>query len=199
MASDSNLVRRVGQSDSRAFGELLARHSEAVRRHLQRMLRDSSAADDLLQEVFLRLWTRSGQWQGSGSIRPWLLRIATNLTVNYLRSERRRKQRPLHPPPAAVDDSNEDLVPGWMIDASTLSPDQIVELDEQQSLLLGLLDELPAEKREVFRMAHEQEMDIADVADALGIPPGTVKSRLHYTYKRLAQGWRNIQAQWEDQ
>ena len=67
-------------------------------------------ADDLTQETFLRVWTRSEQWDGRGSFTGWLYRIATNLALNHLRSVKRRRQRPLELP-AEPDDDDDDWVP----------------------------------------------------------------------------------------
>ena len=196
MASDDRaLVARVAAGDAEAFESLLERYGEAVRRHLGRMVRTGGAADDLAQEAFLRVWTRAGQWDGRGSFRGWLFRIATNLALNHLRSVRRRRQRPLEPPPPEPlsDEDDEPLAPAWMIDASALGPDAIVELAEERELCRRLIDRLPEGKREVFRMAHEAEMPVREIAEALDIPEGTVKSRLHHARKRLAREWQALE------
>ena len=186
---DEHLLSRTAAGDEQAFDALFERHADPVRRHLQRMLRAPGAADDVLQEVFLRVWTRADQWQGRGSVAGWLYRIATNLALNHLRSERRRPRRPLQPAPAGEDD--DDRTPGWMIDAAALGPDAVAELAERRELVRRHVADLPEEKREVIRLVYQEEMDIADAADALGIPPGTVKSRLHYARKRLARTLRD--------
>ena len=63
--------------------------------HIARIVREPAATEDLVQEVFLRVWTRAEQWQGSGTVKGWLYRIATNLSLNHLRSVKRRPQQPL--------------------------------------------------------------------------------------------------------
>ena len=94
VATDGDLIQRVLCSDAAAFDALYERHASAVRWRLVQVVRDEAAADDLLQETFLRLWTRAEQWQGTGSVAGWLMRIATNLALNHLRSKRRRPARP---------------------------------------------------------------------------------------------------------
>ena len=140
----------------------------------------------MLQEVFLRLWTRAEQWQGRGSLAGWLMRTATNLALNHIRSGKRRRQRPLE---AWRDsgDEDENAVPGWMVDEASLRPDELMELAERRSAWREAIDALPELKREVVRLVLEAEMDISEVADKLGIPPGTVKSRLHYARGDLAE------------
>lgn len=200
MESEQDLIRRICERDEHAFETLFARYREIVRRHLARTVRDEEAADDLLQEVFLRVWTCAEQWDGRGAFKAWLLRIATNLALNHLRSVRRRREQPLEITTRndTDDEENESPVPGWMIDASALGPDAALEQVERYELLWRLVDGLPEEKHEVLRMVYEAEMDIRDVASALGIPDGTVKSRLHYAVKRLAREWKEIAKEWEE-
>ena len=187
--TDEALMQAVAARDPHALEALVARHAEMVRRHLQRTVRDHGLADDLLQEVFLRVWTRADQWSAQGPLRAWLCRIATNLALNQFRSARRRRQQSLSGAPRPSEDDQDSPAPAWMIDASALGPEAIAEQAEQQALLRRLVDDLPEEKREVFRMVHEHDMLVRDVARQLGIPEGTVKSRLHYATKRLARQW----------
>jgi len=198
LESDKELIRRVVGQDSDAFDTLMLRHEQLVRRHLLRMLRDDSVAEDLTQEVFLQLWRKSDQWTGEGSLKAWLVRIATNLALNYFRSVRRRRERPLETSQPAGQDDDESLVPSWMIDASTLGPDEVFELAEQREILAGLLNGLSEDKREMLRMVHNDQMNYAEVAQAMGIPLGTVKSRMHYTMKQLYAQWQRSDEQQEN-
>ena len=185
---DRELIGRIRQGDEAAFEQLAGRHASLLRRHLVSMVHDRAAAEDLLQEVLLRLWTRAEQWQGSGSVRGWLRRTATNLALNHLRAARRRRERPLRPAPAEPE-GEEDLVPGWMIDTATLGPDAALERAELRRRMRRLMDELPGEKREVLQLVYDEEADVEEAAQRLRVPPGTVKSRLHYARKHLARKW----------
>ena len=89
-------------------------------------------------------------------------------------------------------------MPGWMVDASALGPDEIFDLAEQRELLSQLLDELPEEKRELLHLVHDEEMNYEEVAEALGIPVGTVKSRMYHTIKLLSRQWRQNNTKWEN-
>jgi len=164
-----------------------------VRGHLDRIVCDGAAAEDLDQEVWLRVWQRAAQWDGRGSFGAWVLRIATNLALNHLRSLRRSREQPLEPPAGNVDQDEGDLTPGWMVDAAALGPDEIAAQQEQHSLLRSLVDALPDPARQMVRMVHQHQMDLAEVAEALGIPLGTAKSRLHYAIKRLGRQWMEIE------
>jgi RNA polymerase sigma-70 factor (ECF subfamily) len=188
--ADAELLSRIRTRDEAAFDALLARHRTAVRGRILRIVRDPATADDLVQEVFVRVWTRADQFAGRGSVRGWLMRTATNLALNHLRSARRRRQTPLEARPAEAED--EDLVPAWMIDASTPRPDETAEQDERLALLRQTVGELSREKRDVLRLVHEEDLRLREAAEALGIPEGTVKSRLHHATRDLARLWRRV-------
>jgi len=188
---DRELINRIAQKDVEAFEMLYSRHGHAIRRHLSRMCRDAGAAEDLAQEVFLRVWTRANQEKGHATPKAWIFRIATNLMLNHIRSVRRRRERPLN---ILIDigDNGEDesFAPDWMIDLSSRGPDAVFEELEQCELLWRFVDDLPEGKREAMHLVYDAEMEIREAAEALGIPEGTVKSRLHHARKQVAQDWR---------
>jgi RNA polymerase sigma-70 factor, ECF subfamily len=198
MLDDSELMARVREYDVNAFETLSARYRESIYRHVLVMTHDSNASEDVVQEVFLRIWTRAEQWHGRGSFKAWLFRIATNLALNHLRTLRRRRQQPLEMPPDPLDEDDESSVPSWIVDHSLPGLDVLLEENERRQLLQQMIEELPEEKRAVFRLVHDAEMETRQVAQTLGIPEGTVKSRLYYATKRLAQKWRDLQQEWED-
>ena len=194
MPSDQVLVDRLLQGDANAFEVISERYEEPIRRHLLHIVRDDAAVEDLLQEVFLRVWTRAEQWNHSGPFKAWLYRIATNLALNHLRSVKRRREQPLEITDSWSDDDDEDnFLPAWMSDASALTPDTILELTEQREQIHKLVDRLPEEKRAVFRLVLQMELSIKETAGELGIPEGTVKSRLHYAKKHLAHEWQELE------
>jgi RNA polymerase sigma-70 factor (ECF subfamily) len=191
-STDQDLVAQVSQRQAPAFELLFNRYGEWVCAHLRRIVRDSSTADDLSQEVFLLLWNRAEQWHGQGPFKAWLLRIATNLALNHLRAVHRRREQPLDLP-LGTDTEEETPVPAWMADASALGPDALFEETERQERLHRLIEELPEDKREVFRLIHDAQMEIREVARQLDIPEGTVKSRLHHARRRIARQWQDLE------
>ena len=192
MLSDQDLVRQILEHDAHAFEVLFERYGEMIERHLAHLVGDNAMAQDLVQEVFLRVWTRAEQWNESGPFRAWLYRIATNLALNALRSVRRRHEQPLDAPPEQAEGEDESLAPTWLLDAATLGPDASLELTEEREQFRRLVEGLPEEKRQVFRLVHQMEMSLRDAADELGIPEGTAKSRLHYAKKQLARAWQEL-------
>ncbi len=187
--SDAILMQRIVARDQEAFAILFARYQAQVTESLRWITRDPVAADDLTQEVFLRVWNRADQWSGQGSFRGWLFRIARNLSLNQLRSQSRRREQPLEMPSLYDEEDEEQPVPGWMIDRAALGPDVQLERAEQRRILQALIDALPEEKREVFQMVYEDEVALREVAEQLAIPEGTVKSRLFHARKQLAEAW----------
>ncbi len=198
MLADAELVERVRSRDADAFELLSDRYRESVARHVCGLLRDASASEDVTQEVFLRVWTHAEQWNGQGSFKAWLFRVATNLALNHLRALQRRRQQPLETAADPLDEDDESSLPAWMVDHSLPDPETLLEQSERSQLLQQLVDELPTEKRAVFRLVYDHEMATRQVAQTLGIPEGTVKSRLHYATRRLAQAWRDLQQEWEE-
>jgi RNA polymerase sigma-70 factor (ECF subfamily) len=187
--SDAQLMSRVAGSDPDAFDALAERYEKAITLRLRDIIRDSDADRDLTQEVLLRVWTHADQWDGRGSLNGWILRIATNTALNHLRTVRRRRESPLEFSAEEQD---------YEADTSALRPEEAVELAERNRLFRQLVEELPADKQEVLRLVHESGMEVQEVAEALGVPEGTVKSRLHYARKRLAREWRNLEREWEE-
>jgi RNA polymerase sigma-70 factor (ECF subfamily) len=197
--TDRDLVAGLIAGDERAFEELYAQYGEGIQRHVARFVR-SDAAQDLAQEVFLRAWQRAEQWDGRGTFKAWLYRIATNLALNHLRTVRRRREQPLYGGGAGGDivDGDEEDVPAWVFDDAALGPGAAVEQSERLAQVRQLVDQLADNKRRLFRLVHEYEMSVRDAADQLGIPEGTAKSRLYYARKQLAQQWQDLEARWED-
>lgn len=193
--SDLELAEQVQAQDEAAFERLYERYQAALLRYLLSIVRSQPAAQDVLQETFLRVWTRAEQWNRQGSFKAWLYRIATNLAFNHLRTLRRHPADPL---PAEDEggwdewSEEETPAPGWLVDSSTLGPAAALEEAEAMAHLQQAIDRLPEEKREVFRMVHEMELSIRDTAGRLGIPEGTVKSRLHYAEKQVGQAWQSL-------
>ncbi len=118
-----------------------------------------------------------------------LMKVATNLALNHLRSQKRQPVR-LIQPTSPSDDDDESLVPGWLIDQASAGPMDLLHEAEQHQAMGEMINALPPAKREVMRLVHHQQMNIEEAADELGIAPGTVRSHLHYARHKLADAWR---------
>lgn len=192
--TDEELLGRIQNQDNQAFSELHARYMDALNRHARSIVHEEDASADLVQEVFIRVWQKAEQWNGSGSVRAWLYRITTNLSLNHLRSQKRRPQQALNPPTEyrtseEFSDDWETRVPARLMESASLRPEVVVERAEEKRQIWSMVDALPRDKSEVFRMVYESEMDLKSVADALDIPEGTVKSRIYHSKRTLALRW----------
>jgi RNA polymerase sigma-70 factor (ECF subfamily) len=197
MRSDGDLLQAIKGQNTDAFETFFERHRERVRLHIGRILRNPDATEDVLQETFLRVWMHADQWDRSGACISWLLKIATNLALNNLRSLRRKREVPLEGS-SSTNKQGDSLIPEWMADEDTLGPEEALEISERLAMVRRLVDDLPEEKREVIRLVHESDMGISEAAETLGIPEGTIKSRLHNARKRLAQQWDKVCSEWEE-
>jgi len=194
--SDQELVNQLQDGDSQAFDELFERYQAAILRHLVHLTGNEMAAQDLLQEVFLRVWLRSEQWDGRGSFKGWLYKIATNLALNHLRTLRRRREQSLFETETTKEEE-EDWVPAWLVESTILGPQAALEQAEEHHLFQQILASMPEEKQQVIRLISSFDLSIQDTATYLSLPEGTVKSRLHYARKTLSREWKELLKEWE--
>ena len=194
MLSDEILLMKIAIRDAEAFEMLASRYRDALRRYLSGMTRDSNVAEDLLQETLLRVWTRAEQWNGQGTVKSWLFRVATNLALNDMRNRKRRREQTLDTGHADSDFGTPDT-PAWMAGAFALTPEQCALQAEDATRLRRLVAELPEAKRNVLRLVYEEDMELRDVAGLLDIPEGTVKSRLYHARKHLSRCWNAEQGE----
>ena len=188
---DPQLIAQIKERDERAFQQFFERYREQVHQRVRRIVRDDASANDVVQEVFLRVWNRAGQWSGRGTVASWLFRIATHLSLTHLRTVRRRREQRLEMLSETVEQETQQ-VPEWMIEAASERPDARMERADQQRWLRRQVQELSEDKREVFHLIYDAQVEVRDAADRLGIPEGTVKSRLHHGRRQLSQAWQAI-------
>jgi RNA polymerase sigma-70 factor, ECF subfamily len=193
--TDAELVGRVRQGEAAAFETLFARHRPTVHRRALSIVRDEAAADDIVQEAFLRLWQRADQWSGEGPLAAWLAGIATNQALMHLRTQRRRREQRFDPDRGG--DPTVDALPEWLREAASQAANQAADISyeqrQRQRWLEHQVDNLGADKREVFRLVYHAEVEVRQAALQLGIPEGTVKSRLYHGRRQLAAAWNDLE------
>ena len=164
-------IAAAAAGDAAAFGVIVERYQEAAFRAAWLLLRDAPAAEDVAQEAFVRAYRQISTFRQEAAFRPWLLRIVHNLALNELRARRRRGG--LFERVAAV--SQRSIEP----------PDREVAAKDEASQVLRAIDELPADDRLVLHLRYFMELPEREIAEAIGRPAGTVKSRLHRASQRL--------------
>jgi len=177
--SDEQAMWRVQSADDpAAFARLVERWEAPVQRLCARMTGDLHRAEDLAQEAFARVFARRRDFASGGRFSTWLWRIAINLCHD---ENRRRMRHPECPLDLSADDAPPD-VPAP--DLST--PSQVVERLEQAEIIRRALLRLPESQRSVVLLRHYEGLKFAEIAEVLGIPEGTVKSRMFDALERLA-------------
>ncbi len=170
---ESALILKAKKGDLEAFNELVLNYQHLVYNLTRSILGDPDRAEDATQQTFLNAFQHLGSFRG-GSFRSWLLRTATNTCYDLLRSLKRHPTVPLFP-----QDSNgtEFDNPSWIVDPMPSAQAQL-ETREMEQALYRRLDELPSVFRSVITLIDLNGIDYDEAARALGIPLGTVKSRL---------------------
>ncbi|MFF5446407.1 sigma-70 family RNA polymerase sigma factor [Streptomyces sp. NPDC012888] len=161
---------RRGSTDEALIRSVYEEHGQALLAYATRLTGDRAAAEDVVQETLIRAWRHSDALvNGKGSVRGWLLTVTRNIITDRYRAKAARPAEvagsPATPP---VEEDHADSV----VDAMTV---------------MGALDRLSAEHRDVLTELYYRQRTVAEVADTLGIPPGTVKSRSHYALKALRE------------
>jgi RNA polymerase sigma-70 factor, ECF subfamily len=173
---DTELISKVVNGDQRAFLALYDHYSSRVYTLIFHMLNDEMLAEEVLQETFLRLWSRAGQYMPErGSPLMWLLAIARRTTLERLRFES-------HRPP--LSDESE---PSTFLE-SIPEPESTSEEARWRSLYLAV-QSLPKEQRKVIELAYYQGLSQSEIAEILNLPLGTVKTRLRAGMIRLRHQW----------
>jgi RNA polymerase sigma-70 factor, ECF subfamily len=181
--ADEMLMAAYRAGDVRAFERLVSRHEKPVWNFLRRFVRDPAAAEDLLQEVFLRVIKGADEWKGTAKFSTWMYTIARNLCVDHARRAVHRVASSLDGPEhASAEDapSLHERIPSPAPRADDLAADRQAAARIDQAVAA-----LPAEQREVFLMREVMEMPFAEIAAAVGVTEPTVKSRMRYALEKL--------------
>jgi RNA polymerase sigma-70 factor (ECF subfamily) len=180
--ADEVLMQAYRAGDVRAFERLVARHEKPVWNFIRRFVSDAATAEDLLQEVFLRVVKSADEWRGTAKFSTWLYTIARNLTVDQARRAVHRNAASLDAERAIGESTStlHDRIPSPDRRADELAADR-----ETKRRIDEAVATLPADQREVFLMREVMEMPFAEIAAAVGASEPTVKSRMRYALEKL--------------
>ena len=180
--TDEELLLEYRQTgDETFFAELVRRYEKPLYSYLCRYLRDRQLAEDVFQASFLKLHLKCDDFTEGRKLRPWLYRIATNQAIDTIRTGRRHRLRSLDAPvcdaghPAVID----------TFDSGETSPSQHLEKQERSAWVRRAVAFLPEHLKCVVQLIYFQGVSYQDAAGALGIPIGTVKSRMHAALVKL--------------
>jgi len=167
---------------------LVRRYERELYGYLRRYLGDANLADDVFQNTFLQLYLKREQYEAGRPVRPWLYTIATHQAIDALRRAGRHPTVSLEQQTGDESDGEPQRLLGLLEEAGP-SPVDRVSTDEAREVVRQSVDALPDFLRQVVNLAYFQGLPYRDVAEVLGIPVGTVKSRLHTALQRLHDAW----------
>lgn len=179
--SDEHLLRMVAKQDLHAYEVLYDKHAAAMFGLILRIVRDSTAAEELLQETFWQIWQNASQYEGTGAAAAWMFRIGRNRSLDELR---RQKARPRSSEQVDIESAYRTTganQPSAESEAETL-------LNRQQ--IQHALSALPEEQRVCLTLAYFEGLSHAQIGERLNLPMGTVKSRLRIGMEKLERSLR---------
>ena len=168
---DAEILGRCLAGDERAYRELVQRYERQVFTLARRMLGSAEDAEDLTQETFVRMFRALERYDPARPFAAWLYTIASRLCIDHLR---RRRVRPIAALPRDADDDRP-----FEVEDTALRPDEQVAHAEEEDRVRGLIDSLPPHYRLVVLLRHQQDLSYDEIAEALHLPLGTVKARIH--------------------
>jgi RNA polymerase sigma-70 factor (ECF subfamily) len=169
--SDEVLIRNIARGDKRAMQVLFARHNVRVYRFIARLI-GQDAAEDLVSDVFLDVWRKAGQFEGRSQVSTWLLGIARYKAMSHLRSR-------------TADQLDDETAQA--IEDPADNPEVVVEKKDTGALLRKCLTRLSLGHREVIDLVYYHDRSMEEVAQILQIPQATVRTRMFYARKQLAE------------
>jgi len=171
-SSDEMLIARIAGGDRLAMQTLFARYRTPVYRWLLRLVGNETVAEDLLSDVFLDVWRQAGRFQARSAVSTWLLAIAR---FKALSARRSRKDTEL-------DETIEATVPD-----SADNPEVVLQKKNRDQFVRTALTTLSLEHREIIDLVYYHDKSVDECAQILGVPSGTVKTRMFYARKKLAE------------
>jgi RNA polymerase sigma-70 factor (ECF subfamily) len=173
MGVEPRLIRRLQDGDLAALGELYELFKDVVYRTALAITRDEHAAEDILQECFVRLYHYAESIDTERPLKPWLYRVVVNLSYDWF--SRKPTLQPL------------DDVLEWLSGLPNVlpSPDRKTEEEELYKMVRDVIEELPMSHQAVVVLFYLENLSLEEVAEVMELPVGTVKSRLYHARKRL--------------
>lgn len=170
--SDADLLSRLAAGDAVAMKAFFARHQAKVFRFAMRLLRDTMAAEDLTNEVFMRVWQRAESFRGQSAVSTWLLSITRNMALSRLRKRTEE----------GLGDEQADA----LVDEAD-TPEMLAQKTSKGDAIKLCIAKLSQEHREIIDLVYYHEKSVREVGEIVGIPVATVKTRMFYARKHLAE------------
>jgi RNA polymerase sigma-70 factor (ECF subfamily) len=170
--SDEVLIGRIAGGDRLAMQVLFARHNVRVYRFMLRFVKNEATAEDLISEVFLDVWRQAGKFEGRSAVSTWLLSIARFKALSAVRKR-------------SEDELDEETAEAIVDEADT--PEETLAKKDKGAVLRQCMSALSNEHREIIDLVYYHEKSVEEVAEIVGIPEATVKTRMFYARKKLGE------------
>jgi RNA polymerase sigma-70 factor, ECF subfamily len=189
------VYRSGGATGRAAFRTLIERHEHELMSFLIRLMGDRTAAEDVFQEAFLQIHQSMASFDAQRSFRPWLFTIAANKGRDYLRKKGRQRTVDLSAPVSGGAGNGESGGTTYidLMEIDLPGPDQALDSAETDQRVQEAIGAMPIALREILLLSYFQRLTYAQIAEELGIPLGTVKSRLHAAVASFAKKWKEPQ------
>ena len=186
-ATDEMLMVRYQRGERKAFVELVRRHNRPIYNFVLRQVRMPSLAEDVTQDVFMRVVQNAAEFKHEARFLTWLYTIARNLCIDQLRKQSHRRHASLDQPQREQgDQSDAQLLGDTVADANPqASAERNALSSEVRSSIVKAVDSLPDDQREVFLLREVASLPFRDIAEITGVGENTVKSRMRYALDRL--------------
>ena len=170
---DEEILEKFNNEHTRneAFNLLISKYQEKIYWHVRRLVIDHDDADDLVQEVFIKVWKNLAKFRSDSKLYTWIYRIATNESITFLNKKKQRNQTPL-------DEVSEELSE-TLIASSYFNGDKI-QMKLQQALLT-----LPEKQRLIFNMKYYDDLKYDEISEILGTTVGALKASFHIAVKKI--------------
>ena len=175
---EKQLIKNAAAGDAAAFETLVERYQKQVYNLALRMVNNESDAEDLAQEAFIRAWRSLGSFQYTSQFSTWLYRLTTNICIDFLRSQKRRKV-------VSLTMLRDDEDSQWDLPDTEPLPEQQMIAAEDRAALARALASLDPDYRQVLTLRIVNECSYQQISQILGIAEGTVKSRLSRAREQL--------------
>ncbi len=180
---DEELLRQFNEGDANAFETLVHRYQRPLLGFILRSVGDRDRAEELLQDTFLRALSKSTEFQGNSKFSTWIYTIARNLCIDTARKMVFRRHRSLDAPIRSAEGDGPTLLD--RVEGHEPRADRAAIGHDLRERIAAAVDELPEEQREVFVMREVSNLPFKEIADIVGVPENTVKSRMRYALERL--------------
>jgi RNA polymerase sigma-70 factor (ECF subfamily) len=188
--SDAELLSRYIAGDERAFEEIVERYKNALYAFLRRFLNRQDLVEDAFQETFLQLYSSRESFDLERPLRPWLFTIAANKARDALRKQQRQATTSIGTMSEPDDVSIDDVLN--TLSSYDVTPVDELNRDETAARVRETIASMPDNLREILILAYFDQFSYKQMAEMLGIPIGTVKSRLHTAIVYFTKKWKSL-------